>query len=118
MERRVFIAVLLSFVVLYSYQTYFAPPPPPPTTTAGKPPAPAATGTPSTGADPAASTAAPAPPAAPAEPEARSLVGEQQPREITVETATSRVVFTNRGGRVVRWQLKNYRDTAGAMVDL
>jgi len=27
MERRVFIAVLLSFVVLYSYQTYFAPPP-------------------------------------------------------------------------------------------
>jgi len=27
MERRVFIAVLMSFVVLYTYQTYFAPPP-------------------------------------------------------------------------------------------
>ncbi len=115
MERRVFIAVLLSFVVLYSYQTYFAPPAP---TTAGKPPAASATGTPSTGASPAASTPAPAAAAPTAEPEARALVGEQQPREITVETATSRIVFTNRGGRVVRWQLKSYRDTIGALVDL
>ncbi len=29
-----------------------------------------------------------------------------------------RVVFSNRGARAVRWQLKNYRDTGGALVDL
>ena len=104
MERRVFIAVLLSFVVLYSYQTYFAPPPP----ETGKPPAASSsTGAPSTGAKTAASAAPAAVPATPAEPEVKALVGDAQAREITVETSVARVVFTNRGGRVVRWQLKS-----------
>jgi YidC/Oxa1 family membrane protein insertase len=110
MERRVFIAVLLSFVVLYTYQTYFSPPPPASTS---KPPA---ASTPSVGAT--AGAPAPASPVAPAEPEVKSLVGEEQARDITVETPTVRVVFTNRGGYVRRWLLKNYRDTSGAMVDL
>ena len=39
-------------------------------------------------------------------------------REITVETATVRVVFSNRGARAVRWQLKHYRDTGDQLVDL
>jgi YidC/Oxa1 family membrane protein insertase len=115
MERRVFIAVLLSFVVLYSYQTYFAPAPP---ATTAKPPAASTTAeTPTTGAEPAAPSA-PTPAAAPPEAEVKALVGEQQAREITVETPTARVVFTNRGARVVRWQLKSYRDTTSPMVDL
>ena len=109
MERRVFIAVLLSFVVLYTYQTYFAPPPPE-TPAAGSKPAPAATVTPGAGAAP---SAAAAPDTPPAEPAPVSVLGDSQPREITVETATARVVFSNRGARALRWQLKNYRDTAG-----
>jgi YidC/Oxa1 family membrane protein insertase len=115
MERRVFIAVLLSFVVLYTYQTYFAPTPPPKS--------PAAVAKPAAAAESAALPAAtpgdaggPAP--SPSGPTPVSVLGETQPREITVETATLRVVFTNRGARVVRWQLKNYRDTQGAPVDL
>jgi YidC/Oxa1 family membrane protein insertase len=113
MERRVFIAVLLSFVVLYSYQTYFAPPPP---ATTGKPPAASAPVTAAPGATPG--TPAPAAPPPPAAPEVKSLLGESAPREITVETPMARVVFTNRGGRVLHWQLKTYRDTASALVDL
>jgi YidC/Oxa1 family membrane protein insertase len=38
------------------------------------------------------------------------VLGETQAREITVETPTARVVFTNRGGRVLHWYLKSYRD--------
>ena len=77
---------------------------------------------------PAAATAAVAPAAAPAPAApaadaggARAGVGagrDARPREITVETATVRVVFTNRGARVLRWQLKDYRDTGGQLVDL
>jgi YidC/Oxa1 family membrane protein insertase len=113
MERRVFIAVLLSFVVLYSYQTYFAPLPP---TTSGKPPASSAPAAAAPGATPGASV--PADPAQPPAPEVKALVGESAPREVTVETPTARVVFTNRGGRVVHWHLKTYRDSVSAMVDL
>jgi YidC/Oxa1 family membrane protein insertase len=116
MERRVFIAVLLSFVVLYSYQTYFSPPPPP--ATAKPPAASSSTGAPTSGPKPAASPTASSSPATPAEPEVKALVGDTQAREITVETNMARVVFTNRGGRVVRWQLKSYRDDANPMVDL
>src|SRR5688572_8210419 len=113
MERRVFIAVLLSFVVLYTYQTYLAPPPATPA--AGAKPATAAP-TPAPGASTASAVATPA--AVPSEPAPASVLGETQPREITVETDTLRVVFTNRGARILHWQLKNYRDTEGALVDL
>jgi YidC/Oxa1 family membrane protein insertase len=116
MERRVFIAVLLSFVVLYTYQTYFAPPSPTPE----KAPTASTPGAPTPGAAPETPAAAAAPPAAaaPSEPQAAVVLGESQPREITVDTPTARIVFTNRGARVVHWQLKNYRDAISAMVDL
>src|SRR5690349_21260612 len=107
MERRVFIAVLLSFVVLYTYQTYFAPAP-------AKPPAaaaPAATGAnPATASAPAAAEVA-AEPSATSEPAPAAVLGETQAREITVETPTARIVFTNRGGRVLHWYLKTYQDS-------
>src|SRR6188768_901035 len=117
MERRVFIAVLLSFVVLYTYQTYFAPPPPKTPAAAAKPAA-AAPG-PAPGANaPAADSSPAAATSASSEPPPIPVLGETQAREIVVETDTLRVVFTNRGARILHWQLKNYRDKAGALVDL
>ena len=112
MERRIFIAILLAALVMYGWQVLFPPPAPPErAATQQIQPAPAAPTTPA--APPAA---APAPVAAEAAPEA--ITSEASEREIVVETATVQAVLSNRGGRVVHWRLKDYRDGAGDPVDL
>jgi YidC/Oxa1 family membrane protein insertase len=116
MERRVFIAIVLSFLVLYMYQAYFAPPPPPPakattTNTQSAAGGASASATAASGSAPAASA-----PAGPPQPQA--LTTEPADRQITVETSTVEAVFTNRGGRLLHWRLKDYRDSAGRPVDL
>ena len=123
MERRVFIAIILSFLVLYAYQALFVGPTPP--AAAAKPPAAGAAQ--SSEAAPAAITTTPttAPAATPAQaaaatatPEPKALVSEPSEREITVDTATVQAVLTNRGGRLLHWRLKAYRDDRGQPVDL
>ena len=120
MERRVFTAIVLSFLVLFFYQTYISPPPPPPkTTTAATTTSPAATapgaqGT-SNASAPVAAAPVTAPPSAPA---AQTLVGESSDRTIVVDTQTVQAIFTNRGGRLLHWRLKNYFDTSRRPVDL
>ena len=111
MERRVFVAILLSFAVLYGYQALFVPPQKPeidvvePKERSAKPlPAPAPTPTPT--------------PEKPTEPEPAAQTSEATEREIVVDTATSQIVLSNRGGRLLHWRLKDYRDAAGAPVDL
>jgi YidC/Oxa1 family membrane protein insertase len=121
MERRVFTAIVLSFLVLFFYQTYFAPPPPTSpktaTGTAAKPSAPGSAAT--TNASAVASGSAPATaPAAEPPPAAKALVSEESDRTIVVDTTTVQAVFTNRGGRLLHWRLKDYRDSAGRPVDL
>ncbi|MBM3817705.1 MAG: membrane protein insertase YidC [Acidimicrobiia bacterium] len=117
MERRVLIAVILSFLVLYGYQALFVPPPPPPGGQAGQQAAaPGGAPSPSTSAatpPPAPSAAAPAP----AAPTAPATVGDTAERTIVVETATVEATLTNRGARVVSWKLKEYRDN-GEPLDL
>jgi YidC/Oxa1 family membrane protein insertase len=115
MERRFFLAILLSFVVLYIYQAVFVPAPaqPPASTSSASPPAASA---PQQAGTPSASV--------PKSTEATSIVpevpveGEQQEREIVVETTTVQAVLTNRGGRVLRWRLKRFQDQNGNPVDL
>jgi YidC/Oxa1 family membrane protein insertase len=115
MERRVFLAILLSFIVFYGYQTLFVPPPPPPAQ--GAPAAvtpPQAQGSGSTAAGaalPAASTPVGASDPAP-------VTAESVEREIVVDTMTVQAVFSNRGGRLLHWRLKEYRDSTGAPLDL
>lgn len=109
MERRVFLAILLSFAVLYLYQALLVPPPPARNETASiaDPAVPAGTATSLGGSIPAGniSGAAPAP-----FPESAPVIGDTDEREIVVETDLVRAVFTNRGGRLRQWSLKPYRN--------
>ena len=121
MERRVLLAVFLSFLVLYVYQALFVPPPPPPDapreTQAAAPSPPAA----STDAPLQPVTAAPDPiqavDAAADLQEPDPVVGDTAPRDVVVENDHMRAVFTNRGARLSSWQLKDYLED-GAPVEL
>jgi YidC/Oxa1 family membrane protein insertase len=104
MERRVFVAILLSFAVLYGYQALFVPPQKPAVNVVEPKERPAQTA-------PQATPQVVEQPPAEAEPAAK--VSDSAEREIVVETSTSEVVLTNRGGRVLHWQLKDYRDAQG-----
>ena len=109
MEKRLLVAILLSFLVLYGYQVLVQKPAmekakrEAPAAAAGSAAAPA--GTAGSGA-PATLSAAPAAPVVLAAP----LVADREERDIVVETQAVRAVFTNRGARLKSWQLKTYRD--------
>ncbi len=111
MERRVLIALVLSFLVLYVYQTYVVKPVPRPAQTAAQQAQGAA------GTQPSASAAAEAPPPEKgaeepaAAPRAQALVGDATEREIRVETQDVVATFTNSGARMKSWRLKKYLDT-------
>lgn len=114
MERRVFVAILLSFAVLYTYQTYFVPPPSTTRSTAqsqaSSPPAKAAAAAAvesSAGVETERATPSPA-----------AVVAESDERVVRVETATVQAEFSNRGARLLHWRLKDYRDPEGRLVDL
>jgi YidC/Oxa1 family membrane protein insertase len=106
MEKRVFIAILLSFVVLAGYQAMFPPPPLPPPAPATSQSAPAANG--ASGQTPAA----PGTPVAPVveTPAAAPLVADASRRDIVVETDAVRAVFSTEGAVLTSWKLKAYLD--------
>jgi YidC/Oxa1 family membrane protein insertase len=117
MEKRVLIAVLLSFLVLYVYQTFVIEParkaaaarrPPAAPTT----PAPAQAG----GKPDARPAEAAARAPAAAAPDARTV--ELPARDITVETRTVRAVLSTRGAHLRSWQLKRFLDARNQPVDL
>ncbi len=117
MERRIFLAVFLSFVVLYAFQALVPQPP------AEAPPVPEATAPPPAGDAAPAGKADPPPSAeSPAEAEAGrapAVVSEAAERDVVIDTANVRAVFTNRGGRIKAWFLKHYDvDEEGTPVNL
>lgn len=114
MERRVLLAISLSFLVLFAYQSFFPPPDPAPGTTPSSS-APASPGQPAAGTPGASGTPASQVAAAPA---AAALRADTEEREYVVETTSVRAVFTNRGARLKHWELKQYRELSGAPVDL
>jgi YidC/Oxa1 family membrane protein insertase len=112
MERRVLLAIFLSFIVLYAYQALFVKPVPKPS------PAPGASSASTATTPPAA-----APPAA-VEPEpavattSKPLVSDASERDVRVETRDVIAVFTNRGARLKSWRLKHYQDEKQEPVEL
>src|SRR6266581_1424133 len=115
MERRVLLAIFLSFLVLSVYQALVVKPVP------KRPPsAPANTATqPVSAAAPAPPVPAPESVRPPAERSgATPLVSEASERDISVETSDVIAVFTNRGGRLKSWRLKRYKDAKGEPQEL
>jgi YidC/Oxa1 family membrane protein insertase len=120
MEKRVLLAVFLSFLVLYVYDAVVRP---------RKAPAPAArsastptTAKPSAAAPEAAARPVPDPPPIDTPKSlvdpASTRVGDAAERTITVETPTLIATLTNRGAQITSWRLKHYRDDQGRPLDL
>ena len=129
MERRVLLAVTLSFLVLVLYQRWLGPPIPPetaPDDRAG--PAGAADPGPATGPPgPRAAIDAISPPAVPVAPPGGAaadapatvpLVADARPRSVVVETDFVLAEFDNRGAELASWKLKHYADENGDPVEL
>jgi YidC/Oxa1 family membrane protein insertase len=110
MERRVLLAVILSFVVLYGYQALFPPPPDQPQ--ANKPAQSSKTATAPNASAPEQANPKPSvqpPSALPAE--ANQPAAAVAPaREVVIDSAAVHGVFTTRGGVLKSWQLKKYHD--------
>lgn len=115
MERRVFLAIFLSFVVLGLYQAFLAPPPPRvPAAAAPVPPGAAAT------SDAAASSppVSPASPPALVEPAPTAAASQPLPdanaRDVIVETQHVRAVFSTQGAVLTSWKLKKFQSELGS----
>jgi YidC/Oxa1 family membrane protein insertase len=114
MERRVLLALFLSFLVFYIYQTLMPAPVPPdanattvPVTAGAAPGQTAAANAPPSAGGTLQGSGGAAPKAAPP-PASETLVGDTQERELRIETDTVIAEFTNRGARLASWRLKKY----------
>jgi YidC/Oxa1 family membrane protein insertase len=112
MEKRVLLAIFLSFLVLYLYQALVVKPVPKPPADSVAGPAPAAEPARPTAPAPVAPEASPVAAAAAATPpsNASPLVSEPRERDVTVETRDIIAIFTNRGARLKSLRLKHYLD--------
>src|SRR5688500_3953487 len=119
MERRLLLAIVLTFVVLTAYQWLIPTQPPGPATQ----PAPSGS-TPGSAAPAAAPAAAapatPSPVVSPPEPPAaiETVRADTAERTITVNNGVVRAVFSNRGATISAWELLNYMGPDGKPVDL
>jgi len=129
MERRVLLAVFLSFLVLVLYQRWLGPVGEPidlvNADPAGMVGAPGATGGAAVAVDAvtAPGIVTPAAVEAPAAsvgsgPDVEPVVADSQAREVVVESEFVRAVFSNRGATLVSWQIKGYTDERGDAVEL
>jgi YidC/Oxa1 family membrane protein insertase len=113
MERRVLIAIFLSFIVLYAYQALVVKP----TSKAVSPGAASSTSASTKGAGVVPGGGTVTTPATSValqshvnEVVSTTVVGDSTERDIRIETRDIIAVFTNRGARLKSWRLKKYRD--------
>jgi YidC/Oxa1 family membrane protein insertase len=120
MEKNVLLFIALSVLILFASQWLLRPTqpagvnPPPPSS------APAAQTSPAP-AQPAAQASPPTQTAqveAPSQPESTPLVADASERDIVVENAAVRAVFTTRGAALKHWILRRYKDPSGRPLDL
>src|SRR5262245_2737783 len=118
MERRVLLALLLSFLVLFLYQAFFVKPVPKPAPAGAAAAAGTSSATPAAAPQPVAKGSAPLVAEAPPPSGVTALTGESEERDATVETPHVIAVFTNRGARLKSWKLKQYHDSTGKPLEL
>jgi len=126
MEKRIFVAVLLSFAILYLYGVIapklfpnLAPKKPPVTATSTTGGAASATTTSSSTTSTTSAAPAPvAPVATPAITTPAANVSASTQQFTRVETPDFIAVFSNRGAEMVSFQLKRYRAKSGGNVEL
>jgi YidC/Oxa1 family membrane protein insertase len=111
MEKRVLIAVFLSFLVIYAYQALVPAPTPQRQTPPGQQPAQG----PVTAQPPKAGAGAAAPGTAittsePPAPAAAPLVSDETARDVMIENDAVRAVFSSRGAVLKRWAMKRYQE--------
>src|SRR5688572_16961794 len=115
MERRLLLAIVLTFIVLTAYQWLVPMSQPAPATQSVEPattsPAPVSS---------AGAAAAPPPVAPPSEPQAaiEAVQADTAERMITVDNGVVRAVFSNRGATLTAWELLSYMGPDGRPVDL
>src|SRR5262245_58983031 len=114
MERRLLLAILLTFVVLTVYQ-WMLPKTPPDQTPA---PNAASQTKGSQPANAAVTSAAATNTQAPPPPVMQSVVGDTAVKTGVVDNGVVHAVFTNRGATLAHWQLGRYHDDAGLALDL
>jgi YidC/Oxa1 family membrane protein insertase len=118
MEKRVILAFILSFAVLYGFQALFSPPAPPPGSDVPPPvqnpdvPAPAPT------SPPASNTASSITPARPATPPPAEDVRAEKPEEFTFESPLYTATVSNVGGVLKSYTLKAYTGGEGKPLEL
>jgi len=114
MERRLLLAIVLTFIVLTAYQWLVPSPQPAPSTSS------ATTGASAVAAQTPAADAvqAPAAPTPAPEPPVETLQADTAERTITVDNGLVRAVFSNRGATLAAWHLVNYPGPDGRPVDL
>ena len=117
MERRLLLAIVLTFIVLTAYQWLvpMSQPVPVPATQTATPSAAA----PATQPPVAPSPSAPPVVTPPAPPETiQTLQADTAERTITVDNGVVRAIFSNRGATLAAWELSSYTDAGGEPVDL
>jgi YidC/Oxa1 family membrane protein insertase len=110
-ERRLLLALALSLLVMTAY-TYLFPPPKRVAAVGPSPKAPSASTDPSFPSPPPPPPAPPTPPPPAPVPPARS-VGDAQERRVELTSRDLTIAFTNRGARVLSWQLNRFADARG-----
>ncbi len=116
MEKRLIVAIVLSFLVLMGYQYFFVKPnkapmtPPAPTAAPPSTPVPGTSGAIQELPKAAAAEAKPVP-AKPVPPVDLSAVAGRSETEIVVDTTLFRAVWSNKGGVLRSWKLKKHKNS-------
>ncbi|MFQ6109027.1 MAG: membrane protein insertase YidC [Candidatus Aminicenantales bacterium] len=118
MEKRLLLAIVLSFLVLVFYQIFFVKKPPPPEKPleaiqkAEKKPSP------ETSQEIPPLPSPPAEKEAPSEEEIIPPISTEKEENILINTSLYQAIWTNRGAVLKSWKLKNYRDETEENLEL